>query len=100
MTKSKRCASVKAITYCNLYSLSVENFERVLDNHIVMRQTMQTVAAERLKQLKSNSNLLSNQEDLLKDQDALKNFFKDVDTPEESEKEVETSKSQTLVFDE
>ena len=40
-------ASVRAETYCNVFSLSVDNFNKVLDMYPLMRRTMETVAAER-----------------------------------------------------
>lgn len=44
---SRRVASVRAETYCNLFSLSVEHFNSVLDQYPLMRRTMESVAAER-----------------------------------------------------
>lgn len=91
MTKSKRSTTVKAIAYSHLYSLSIDHFEKLLDNRIVMKQTLQTVAAERLKQLKNDSKLLSNEEELRQDQTVFKTFFRDVapNTSEESQSENE-----------
>ena len=97
MTKSKRCATVKTITYSHLYSLSIENFEKLLDNHILIKKTLLTVAAERLTQFKKNSKLFkSNEEQLCQDKHALKTFFHDVapNASEESQSETEISKSE------
>ena len=47
LTNARRVASVRSETYCNVFSLSVENFNRVLDMYPLMRRTMETVAAER-----------------------------------------------------
>lgn len=44
---TRRVASVRAETYCNLFSLSVEHFNTVLDQYPLMRRTMESVAAER-----------------------------------------------------
>jgi len=41
-------ASVRAETYCNLFSLSVEHFTAVLTDYPAMRKAMQIVAAQRL----------------------------------------------------
>lgn len=47
LTNARRVASVRAETYCNLFSLSVDHFNCVLDQYPLMRKTMETVAAER-----------------------------------------------------
>ncbi len=61
-----------------------------------MKQTLQTVAAERLKQLKKDSKLLSNEEELRQDQTVFKTFFYDVapNNSEESQSENELSKAE------
>ncbi|GFG33246.1 hypothetical protein Cfor_05546, partial [Coptotermes formosanus] len=46
LTNARRVASVRAETYCNLFSLSVEHFNVVLDQYPLMRRTMESVAAE------------------------------------------------------
>lgn len=51
LMKAKRVASVYAETYCNLFSLSVEHLNSVLDNYPVMRRMMESVAGERIKEL-------------------------------------------------
>ena len=48
LTHAKRVASVRAETYCNLFSLSVEHFTAVLTRYPDMRKAMQTVASQRL----------------------------------------------------
>jgi len=48
LTQAKRVASVRAETYCNLFSLTVEHFTAVLTRYPAMRKAMQTVAAQRL----------------------------------------------------
>lgn len=59
LTNARRVASVRAETYCNLFSLSVDHFNAVLDQYPLMRKTMETVAAERysmwFKQIQSNN---------------------------------------------
>lgn len=49
LTNARRVASVRAETYCNLFSLSVDHFNVVLDQYPLMRRTMESVAAERYK---------------------------------------------------
>ena len=51
LTNARRVASVRAETYCNVFSLSVDNFNKVLDMYPLMRRTMETVAAERYRGL-------------------------------------------------
>ncbi len=51
LTNARRVASVRAETYCNVFSLSVEHFNAVLDMYPLMRKTMETVAAERLHKI-------------------------------------------------
>ena len=40
-------SSVRAETYCNLFSLSVDHFNAVLASYPLMRRTMESIAAER-----------------------------------------------------
>jgi len=51
LTKTKRVASVRADTYCSLFSLSVEHLDQVLERYPHVRQILETVSAERLRQL-------------------------------------------------
>jgi hypothetical protein len=67
-------ASVQAVTYCNLYSLSVDHFNTVLEQYPIMRRTLESVAAERLNKLGKNPNIISTREDLKIDQDVLKDI--------------------------
>lgn len=53
LTNARRVASVRAETYCNLFSLSVDHFNCVLDQYPLMRKTMETVAAERYVRTKA-----------------------------------------------
>eukprot|EP00094_Tigriopus_californicus_P003060 TCALIF_02947-PA protein Name:"Similar to Hcn4 Potassium/sodium hyperpolarization-activated cyclic nucleotide-gated channel 4 (Rattus norvegicus)" AED:0.12 eAED:0.14 QI:2146/0.5/0.64/0.88/0.75/0.76/17/172/761 len=63
LTNARRVASVRAETYCNVFSLSVNHFNAVLDMYPLMRKTMETVAAERLNKIgKQNPNLGSSTE--------------------------------------
>lgn len=50
--KCKRVASVKAVTVCDLYSLSRDDFELVLEEFPHMRTFMETVAKQRLTMIK------------------------------------------------
>ena len=52
LTKTKRVASVRADTYCSLFSLSVEHLDQVLERYPYVRQTLEAVADERLRQLR------------------------------------------------
>ena len=54
LSNSRRVASVRAETICNLFSLTVEHFQSVLDRYPLMRRTMEGVAAERLTNLLVN----------------------------------------------
>lgn len=74
LTKATRVASVQAVTYCNLYSLSVEHFYNVLEQYPMMRRTLESVAAERLNKLGKNPSIISKRQDLKIDQEALKDI--------------------------
>ncbi|XP_063993726.1 potassium/sodium hyperpolarization-activated cyclic nucleotide-gated channel 3 isoform X3 [Diachasmimorpha longicaudata] len=63
LTNARRVASVRAETYCNLFSLSVDHFNAVLDQYPLMRRTMESVAAERLNKIGKNPNLVGNREE-------------------------------------
>ncbi|KAK2718797.1 potassium/sodium hyperpolarization-activated cyclic nucleotide-gated channel 3-like isoform X2 [Artemia franciscana] len=67
LTNAKRVASVRAETYCNLFSLSVEHFNAVLEQYPLMRRTMESVAAERLNKIGKNPNMVSTREDFQHD---------------------------------
>uniref|UniRef100_A0A673JBV0 Potassium/sodium hyperpolarization-activated cyclic nucleotide-gated channel 2-like n=1 Tax=Sinocyclocheilus rhinocerous TaxID=307959 RepID=A0A673JBV0_9TELE len=51
LTHGRRTASVRADTYCRLYSLSVDSFNEVLEEHPMMRRAFETVAADRLDRI-------------------------------------------------
>uniref|UniRef100_A0A8C2FKF7 Cyclic nucleotide-binding domain-containing protein n=1 Tax=Cyprinus carpio TaxID=7962 RepID=A0A8C2FKF7_CYPCA len=51
LTRGRRTASVRADTYCRLYSLSVDNFNEVLEEYPMMRRAFETVAIDRLDRL-------------------------------------------------
>ena len=59
MTNAKRVASVRAETYCSLFSLAVDHFTAVLEHYPVMRRTMETVAAERLNKIGQDPQIVS-----------------------------------------
>lgn len=63
LTNARRVASVRAETYCNLFSLSVDHFNAVLEQYPLMRRTMESVAAERLNKIGKNPNLLAHREE-------------------------------------
>lgn len=48
LTQGRRTASVTAETYCRLYSLSVDSFNEVLEEHPLMRNAFESVAVNRL----------------------------------------------------
>ncbi|XP_049499133.1 potassium/sodium hyperpolarization-activated cyclic nucleotide-gated channel 2 [Panthera uncia] len=59
LTRGRRTASVRADTYCRLYSLSVDHFNEVLEEYPMMRRAFETVAIDRLDRIgKKNSILL------------------------------------------
>ncbi|XP_048109046.1 potassium/sodium hyperpolarization-activated cyclic nucleotide-gated channel 2 isoform X2 [Alosa alosa] len=59
LTRGRRTASVRADTYCRLYSLSVDNFNEVLEEYPMMRRAFETVAIDRLNRIgKKNSVLM------------------------------------------
>uniref|UniRef100_A0A8D2ZLG3 Cyclic nucleotide-binding domain-containing protein n=1 Tax=Scophthalmus maximus TaxID=52904 RepID=A0A8D2ZLG3_SCOMX len=47
----RRTASVRAETYCRLYSLSVDHFNEVLEEYPMMRRAFETVAIDRLDRI-------------------------------------------------
>lgn len=72
---AKRTASVRAETYCNLYSLSRDDFQHVLSDFPVMRRTIESIAAERLTQIGRDPNLVSEREDLQDDLQIVKELL-------------------------
>ncbi|MDM8804248.1 cyclic nucleotide-binding domain-containing protein, partial [Escherichia coli] len=58
LTNARRVASVRGETYCNLFSLSVEHFNAVLDLYPLMRRTMESIAAERLNKIGKNPSIV------------------------------------------
>ncbi|OQR71013.1 potassium/sodium hyperpolarization-activated cyclic nucleotide-gated channel 4-like, partial [Tropilaelaps mercedesae] len=69
LTNARRVASVRAETYCNLFSLSVEHFNTVLDQYPLVRRTMESIAAERLNKIGIDPSIVVSQHsdgDLLK----------------------------------
>ncbi|KAM9797102.1 potassium/sodium hyperpolarization-activated cyclic nucleotide-gated channel 2 [Syngnathus typhle] len=59
LTRGRRTASVRSDTYCRLYSLSVDNFNEVLEEYPMMRRAFETVAIDRLDRIgKKNSVLM------------------------------------------
>uniref|UniRef100_A0A8C5QFP4 Hyperpolarization activated cyclic nucleotide gated potassium channel 4 n=1 Tax=Leptobrachium leishanense TaxID=445787 RepID=A0A8C5QFP4_9ANUR len=59
LTRGRRTASVRADTYCRLYSLSVDHFNEVLEEYPMMRRAFESVALDRLDRIgKKNSILL------------------------------------------
>ncbi|XP_040269630.1 potassium/sodium hyperpolarization-activated cyclic nucleotide-gated channel 4 [Bufo bufo] len=59
LTRGRRTASVRADTYCRLYTLSVDHFNEVLEEYPMMRRAFESVALDRLDRIgKKNSILL------------------------------------------
>ena len=78
LTSARRVATVRAVSYCNLYSLTREHFEEVLSNYPLMRRTMETVAAERLNKIGQNPTLViksRDPEDLAQDVELVKEIM-------------------------
>ncbi|XP_037306949.2 potassium/sodium hyperpolarization-activated cyclic nucleotide-gated channel 3-like [Pungitius pungitius] len=60
LTRGRRTASVRAENYCRLYSLSVDNFNEVLEEYPMMRRAFETVALDRLDRIGKRSSVLQN----------------------------------------
>ncbi|XP_031704344.1 potassium/sodium hyperpolarization-activated cyclic nucleotide-gated channel 1 [Anarrhichthys ocellatus] len=58
LTLGRRTASVRADTYCRLYSLSVDNFNEVLEEYPMMRRAFETVALDRLDRIGKKNSIL------------------------------------------
>ncbi|XP_063076130.1 potassium/sodium hyperpolarization-activated cyclic nucleotide-gated channel 2-like [Engraulis encrasicolus] len=58
LTRGRRTASVKAETYCRLFSLSVDHFNEVLEEYPMMRRAFETVAIDRLNRLGKKNSIL------------------------------------------
>ncbi|PIK57315.1 hyperpolarization-activated (Ih) channel [Apostichopus japonicus] len=58
LTSERRVATVQSETYCSLYSLSVENFQMILNEYPAMRKTMEEIALRRLTNIGRSSSLL------------------------------------------
>lgn len=58
LTEERRVATVRSETYCSLYSLSVDNFQMILNEYPEMRKTMEQIALRRLSKIGRSSSLL------------------------------------------
>ncbi|XP_016394261.1 potassium/sodium hyperpolarization-activated cyclic nucleotide-gated channel 2-like [Sinocyclocheilus rhinocerous] len=58
LTRGRRTASVRADTYCRLYSLSVDNFNEALEEYPMMRRAFETVAIDRLDRIGKKNSIL------------------------------------------
>ncbi|KAK5867209.1 hypothetical protein PBY51_011722 [Eleginops maclovinus] len=58
LTRGRRTASVRANNYCRLYSLSVDNFDEVLEEYPMMRRAFETVALDRLDRIGKRNSVL------------------------------------------
>ncbi|KAI0984507.1 hypothetical protein GJ496_008305 [Pomphorhynchus laevis] len=76
--KTKRTASVRAVTYCNLYSLSCDNVDQILEQFPAIKRTIAVIAAERLNKLgKDVTNLIHYDRFFAKDAKILADLVKD-----------------------
>ena len=66
---------MRAATYCNLFSLSKEHFDKILENYPLMRRTLETIAAKRLHRLGMDPNLVTSRESLLDDINGIQKVF-------------------------
>lgn len=55
LTSARRTASVHADTYCRLYSLSVDSFNEVLEEHPIMRRAFESVAINHLEHFENDA---------------------------------------------
>ncbi|XP_067951844.1 potassium/sodium hyperpolarization-activated cyclic nucleotide-gated channel 1-like [Watersipora subatra] len=87
LTKKCRTATVRAASYCNLFSLSKEHFDKILENYPLMRRTLETIAAKRLHKLGKDPNLVTSRESLLDDINGIQKVFEgsDDDSCDDSE---------------
>ncbi|KAM9377647.1 potassium/sodium hyperpolarization-activated cyclic nucleotide-gated channel 2-like [Pholidichthys leucotaenia] len=58
LTRGRRTASVRADNYCRLYSLSVDNFNEVLEEYPMMRRAFEMVALDRLDRIGKRNSVL------------------------------------------
>uniref|UniRef100_A0A3Q0R276 Hyperpolarization activated cyclic nucleotide-gated potassium channel 3 n=1 Tax=Amphilophus citrinellus TaxID=61819 RepID=A0A3Q0R276_AMPCI len=59
LTQGRRTASVRADTYCRLYSLSADSFGEVLEEHPLMRRAFESVAVDRLDRIGSQAPIIT-----------------------------------------
>ncbi|XP_033110678.1 potassium/sodium hyperpolarization-activated cyclic nucleotide-gated channel 2-like [Anneissia japonica] len=60
LTHERRVASIRSETYCSLFSLSVENFQKVVIEYPSIRKTMEEIAIRRLKKIGKSASLIRN----------------------------------------
>ncbi|GAU89031.1 hypothetical protein RvY_01629 [Ramazzottius varieornatus] len=58
LTRTKRVASVRAQSCCSLFSLQSDHFNSVLNEYPLMRQALESVAAERLNKIGKDSTII------------------------------------------
>ncbi|XP_016348184.1 potassium/sodium hyperpolarization-activated cyclic nucleotide-gated channel 2-like [Sinocyclocheilus anshuiensis] len=58
LTRGRRTASVRADTYCRLYSLSVDSFNEVLEENPLMRRAFESVAVDRLEREREGNGIV------------------------------------------
>ena len=66
---------MRAAAYSNLFSLSKEHFDRILENYPLMRRTLETIAAKRLHTLGIDPSLVTSRESLLDDVKGIQKVF-------------------------
>ena len=92
LTRAKRVASVRAESYCYLYSLSVDHFNAVLEHYPIMRRTMESVAAERLTKIGISKGIVSSRDDFDEDINTVNEIIRQT-TPLHSTEEDSTDAS-------
>lgn len=85
LSNDKRVASVRAATYCNLFSLSKDNFDHILACYPLIRRTLETVAAQRLHHLGKDPSIVTSREGLLEDIDGIQKVIQVRETTKSSQ---------------
>lgn len=67
MTETNRTATVRAQSYCNLFSLTKEHFDSIVASYPFMKRTLETIAAQRLHHLGKDPTIIGSRESLQDD---------------------------------
>ncbi|RNA02302.1 potassium sodium hyperpolarization-activated cyclic nucleotide-gated channel 2-like [Brachionus plicatilis] len=68
LTRATRVVSCQAVTYFNLYSLSVDHFYNVLNQYPMMKQNMESLANKGLSKLVKKPSIIGSQQNLIIEQ--------------------------------